>query len=626
MIIDYDRKMEVVLDFYEQAQEILSMVHDDIKGFHYLYGFDLMSDEISDFTKDTYIIDIEKKVAARKKQLLIQLGRVGEYAIKYILLLKQMELVPDQTYEEFMNNTLYTLGEKNPTQRNSTSGFYINNHHVTMDVFDDIKNEKDNHKKQPLHDYAYLFFILKRMFPEVVEDMYKVMNYHIKSTRALESKLPDFLKEDLYIFPQRNVVEFNGMTEEEQELCRSEFERLLNESGDIFIRLRYIENNPNNREYSLEDILNIMDYLFDYVRLTHNMEHDNISNNITATYNKEKCIEARIRYIGKNIPVSERKDTLNKEVERIDRIFSIERIASSPDLILASIFYSKLSVEEIEELLNNTDLSDSDLYPLIYNNISFDLYEKLCNKGINEIGHICKVVINNKNVEDLLSLSDEELSLMKWLDVDTLNKLRNIPEVYSFCLDNSEVVGNFFGAMYFDDKAADLFIELVSMEEIRNNPILIYGLDRNQLRVFSSLAYGISDEEIKSNISGNVKYFKDNPDLYKVVPFMLDGENAKKIIELLSTQGLDMNKLDILDTTVLCLPFSMVAEITEFLNSKGVTAVGQDNDMNMFFNFVEARRRFDYKKEGKDGVPLPLQHRKNYAGMIDITGYQSKKD
>ena len=625
MIRDYDRKMEVVLDFYEQAQEILSMVHDDIKGFHYLYGFDLMSEEISAHTKNSYIIDIEKKVAARKKQLLIQLGRVGEYALKYILFLKQMELVPDQTYEEFMNNTLYTLGEKNPTQRNSTSGFYINNHHVTMDVFDDIKSEKDNHKKQPLHDYAYLFFILKRIFPEVVEDMYKVMNYHIKSTRALESKLPDFLKEDLYIFPQRNVVEFNGMTDEEQELCRSEFERLLNESGDIFIRLRYIENNPNNREYSLEDILNIMDYLFDYVRLTHDMEHDNISNNITATYNKEKCIEARIRYIGKNIPVSERKDTLNKEVERIDRIFSIDRIASSPDLILASIFYSKLSVEEIEELINNTDLSDQDLYPLIYNNISFSLYGRLCDKGISDVGHICKLSING-NIEELLNLSYEELSLMKWLDVDALNKLRNIPEVYSFCLDNSEVVGNFFGAMYFDDKAADLFIELVSMEEIRNNPILIYGLDRNQIRVFSSLAYGISDEEIKSNISGNVKCFRDNPDLYKVVPFMLDCENTKKIIELLSTQGLDMNKLDRLDTTVLCLPFSMVVEIIEFLNSKGVPAVGQDNDMNMFFNFVEARRRFDYKKEGKDGVPLPLQHRKNYAGMIDITGYQSKKD
>ena len=623
MIRDYDKKMEVVLDFYEQAQEILSMVHDDIKGFHYLYGFDLMSEEISDHAKNSYIIDIEKKVAARKKQLLIQLGRVGEYAIKYILLLEQMRLVPDQTYEEFMNNTLYTLGEKNPTQRNSTSGFYVNNNHISMDVFDDIKSEKDNHKKQPLHDYAYLFFILKRMFPEVVEDMHKVMNYHIKSNRALDSELPDFLKEDLYIFPQRDVVEFNGMTDEEQELCRSEFERVLNESGDIFIRLRYIENNPNNREYSLEDILNIMDYLFDYVRLTHDMEHDNISNNITATYNKEKCIEARIRYIGKNISVDERKDALNKEVERIDRIFAIERIAFNPDLILASIFYSKLSVEEIEELINNTELSDNDLYPLIYNNISFSLYGRLCDKGISDIGHICKLSIND-NIEELLNLSYEELCLMKWLDVDTLNKLRNIPEVYSFCLDNPEVVGNFFGAMYFDDKAADLFIELVSMEEIRNNPILIYGLDRNQIRVFSSLAYGISDEEIKSNISGNVKYFRDNPDLYKVVPFMLDGENAKKILDLLSTQGLDMNKLDKLDTTIFCLPFSLVLEITNFLNSKGMYIIQGENDLKVFFSFVEENRKYLYRKEGKAGIPLPLQHRKNYVSDIGDSGYNKK--
>lgn len=625
MIRDYDRKMEVVLDFYDQAQEILSMVHDDIKGFHYLYGFDLTSDEISDFTKDTYIIDIEKKVAARKKQLLIQLGRVGEYALKYILLLKQMELVPDQTYEEFMNNTLYTLGEKNPTQRNSTSGFYINNHHLTMDVFDDIKSEKDNHKKQPLHDYAYLFFILNRMFPSVVDDIFKVMNYHIKSNRALDSNLPEFLKEDLYILPQRNIEEFNSMSEEEQQLYREEFERVLRESGDIFIRLRYIENNPNNREYSLEDILNIMDYLFDYVRLTHDMEHDKISNNITAAYNKEKCIEMRIRYIGKNFPVDERKDSLNREIERIDKIFSFERIANSPDLILASVFYSKLSVEEIEELLNNTDLSDRDLYPLIYNNISFSLYEKLCDKGISDISHICKISLN-KNMEDLLELPYEELYLMKWLDADTLNRLKSIPEVYNFCLNDPEVVSSFFGAMYFDDKQLDTFIEFISMDEIKNNPSLLYGLDRGQFRVYPLGEHSSDNDTLKVNISKNIECFKDNPELYKIIPFMLDCENTKKIIELLSTQGLDMNKLERLDTTVLCLPFSMVAEITEFLNSKGVPAVGQDNDMNMFFNFVEARRRYDYKKEGKEGVPLPLQHRNNYAGMIDITGYQSKKD
>ena len=40
MIIDYGRKMEVVLDFYEQAQEILSMVHDDIKGLRSYNDFE----------------------------------------------------------------------------------------------------------------------------------------------------------------------------------------------------------------------------------------------------------------------------------------------------------------------------------------------------------------------------------------------------------------------------------------------------------------------------------------------------------------------------------------------------------------------------------------------------------
>ena len=142
-------------------------------------------------------------------------------------------------------------------------------------------------------------------------------------------------EEDLYIFPQRNVVEFNGMTNEEQELCRSEFERLLNESGDIFIRLRYIENNPNNREYSLEDILNIMDYLFDYVRLVHDMNDNQIPHNITSCYNKEKCVETRIRYIGKKIPFGKRNDALNRELERIEKIFSIERIAVKIFVVLA---------------------------------------------------------------------------------------------------------------------------------------------------------------------------------------------------------------------------------------------------------------------------------------------------
>lgn len=40
-IKDFEEKKEFAMDFYEQAIEINQMVHDSIRGFHYLYGYNL---------------------------------------------------------------------------------------------------------------------------------------------------------------------------------------------------------------------------------------------------------------------------------------------------------------------------------------------------------------------------------------------------------------------------------------------------------------------------------------------------------------------------------------------------------------------------------------------------------
>ena len=85
-----------------------------------------------------------------------------------------------------------------------------------------------------------------------------------------------------------------------------------------------------------------------------------------------------------------------------------------------------------------------------------------------------------------------------------------------------------------------------------------------------------------------------------------------------------MNKLDKLDTTIFCLPFSLVLEITNFLNSKGMNIIQGENDLKVFFSFVEEKRKYLYRKEGKAGIPLPLQHRKNYVSDIEDSGYNKK--
>lgn len=86
-IKDFEEKKVFAMDFYEQAIEINQMVHDSIRGFHYLYGYNLQKENESEIKNPEKV----KLVNKRKRQLLIELGRVGEYAIKYLLLMQQIQ-------------------------------------------------------------------------------------------------------------------------------------------------------------------------------------------------------------------------------------------------------------------------------------------------------------------------------------------------------------------------------------------------------------------------------------------------------------------------------------------------------------------------------------------------------
>ena len=69
MIRDYDKKLEVVLDFYNQSQEILSMVHENIESFNSLYGYDLLTDKRTGESSDIFLSDeeLQNKAKVRKK-------------------------------------------------------------------------------------------------------------------------------------------------------------------------------------------------------------------------------------------------------------------------------------------------------------------------------------------------------------------------------------------------------------------------------------------------------------------------------------------------------------------------------------------------------------------------------
>jgi len=270
------------MDFYEQAIEINQMVHDSIRGFHYLYDYKLQEGNENEITNPEKV----KLVNKRKRQLLIELGRVGGYAIKYLLLVQQMHNYPNQSLDEFKKKTLYSIGEKGV--RNT----YINQYHLDTAILDEILYAKEQHSMQPLHDYSYLFTILEKMYPDVVKRLQENLLLKIKAQYCLENKL--LTKEESSIasfFSSISLLPWLELSEDTSNAYVEDYKKIMEKSGDAFVRLRYLENNVDNKKYDLNEVMYLLDYLIDFITLTNEYNKDNPENSINSSFLKKRIAE-----------------------------------------------------------------------------------------------------------------------------------------------------------------------------------------------------------------------------------------------------------------------------------------------------------------------------------------------
>lgn len=276
-IKDFEEKKKYAMDFYEQAIEINDMVHDSIRGFHYLYGYNFYDE------RDVNNNEKKKLIERRRRQLLIELGRVGEYAIKYLLLMQQIHNYPNQTLDEFKNKTLYSIAEKGV--RNT----YINQYHMDPNIINEILIAKDEHKLQPLHDYSYLFTVLEKLFPDVTNHIQENLLFNMKFYNNVENTtLPEELVSLSSFFASVNFLESLELSEDVRNLYIDEYKKILEKSGDSFTKLRYLENNIENKQYNMEETMYLLDQLIDFIDLVHNYNKDNPEKDIRIAYIKKK--------------------------------------------------------------------------------------------------------------------------------------------------------------------------------------------------------------------------------------------------------------------------------------------------------------------------------------------------
>ena len=106
---------------------------------------------------------------AQIDDLLVQLGRIGELAFKYLLKLKQIELHSDWRYEQFTNKKeqIFAIG---PIKDLANKG------KITQSDADEIKSFYDAND-QKAHNFAYLGLIAKKLIPDTYSNFEKIIDY-----------------------------------------------------------------------------------------------------------------------------------------------------------------------------------------------------------------------------------------------------------------------------------------------------------------------------------------------------------------------------------------------------------------------------------------------------------------
>ena len=334
-IKDFEEKKKFAMDFYEQAIEINQMIHDSIRGFQYLYGFDFYDGNESEIKNPEKV----NLVKGRRRQLLIELGRVGEYAIKYLLLMEQMQKYPDQSFDEFTKKALYSIGEK------SVRNTYINQYHLDASIIGEILIAKEQHSMQPLHDYSYLFTILEKMYPNVVKHIQENLLFKIKACYSPESNILTKNESPLKaFFSSVELLESLELSEDDKRAYIEEYKQIMEKSGDSFVRLRYLENNVDNKQYNLNEVIYLLDYLIDFITLTHEYNNDNPENSINGPFLKKRISEyllpQGIRKYDEIYHIAKYKEKLETNLDTCRIAFEV--IDKYPN-ILGTIDYSQLA-------------------------------------------------------------------------------------------------------------------------------------------------------------------------------------------------------------------------------------------------------------------------------------------
>ena len=601
--------------------------------------------------------ETKKEKEGQQREILIDLGRVAEMAFKYIIKIRRMELYPNEPYLDTVIDGHTVKGFK---EKETLTGAVIrdlaNKVSFPQSEVDSILNVPGIGPKA--HNFNYLYSIIDKLMPDVKNKLNEVISMKFKSNN-IASVLDDFkfFEEQYVVFPNASLKSTEDMEKERIQIINLINNRIqtIEESGDIFTRLRYFANNPFDKEFDIDEVYNMVSDIILFIKLIH-ISNENLHFNPEISFSY---------YTLTNNPNFSRFS-----MEDIKKIYSHNKIKDNAIHIMDAIFYSgKLTIDEIISILNCDQIDVKDyssifMYSLNletifyfksigiedYEEMAFELRKKTPNPKERLINVFTDEYYTLEEYKKLREKFDAErypriLFLLNQFSESSITYLMKYPEVLTFFI--NDLYPNVKGSSYRYDNT-QLFKQLLELDIVRENLNSWFGLDIDQLHIYWDISEMLVENSlnidiinkgnyyyatIMENVKENIEYFKNDPKMLCVIPLMLDCNDNKYILDKLVRNGLNLDNLRGFDSTILCLPTKLVDIIESILSYNNIPLIINNKVNPLVMELVSMISKNSQKKNNIEHRRIPFYDPEIYENfnptnnvVIDELSYNKKDE
>ena len=381
IVVDYEAKMKDLEEDYLSSIARLNIAANTMES-----GLFLPAE-----TDNEEILKVKEKL---KNETMTDFGRVIEFALKYFIKLKRIELFPNEIYDDPTNSQNRGTFKAKMNLNKGTINEFLSKACCTDETIKEEFNRALNQSGKGHSFYLSYLLIdkLDTLFSDTKELIGRIILLDKISTGYSKNNKIDKNTIGFIAFPACFYAS------EEWGAGAAEIRALVNiceqlkvdteKNGDVFTQLRYYSNNQGTNPYDFDTLAKLSEQLL-------------IVNDVVKTYGNNLSANPDIQYAYYILTRNAEYTQYSKD--EIDQLFRNKKLINNPKLMYyLFVNHKEFPINNIFEILSSKEIDEKEIEEMFYHAITLKEKNYFNAKGIYDYSRMDYELLPGKNGEEKL--------------------------------------------------------------------------------------------------------------------------------------------------------------------------------------------------------------------------------